>query len=354
LLKRNPNYWKKDERGNRLPYLGSIRLDIQQNSETELLKFRRGQLDLINRIAPDLFERLSAEVPAAAVDAGPTFDWEVVFFNQVQRAPLPEYKKRWFRSTNFRRAISEAINRQDLCKVVYRGHAQPAAGPVSPSNQFWLNASLKPHPYSPGSAMERLGKEGFRRSGESLLDSGGNRVEFSMITNSGNKQHERMMAMIQQDLAKIGIRLNVLVLDFPSLMQRVTQTFDYESALMAFMNVDLDPQFQMNVWMSSAETHPWNPNQKKPETAWEAEMDGLMQAQASSMDPKKRKAAFDRVQEIVWEQAPMLFLVFPNALSAVSGNVHNAEPAVLRPQTYWNADRLYLGQPATVSAALPK
>jgi peptide/nickel transport system substrate-binding protein len=160
--------------------------------------------------------------------------------------------------------------------------------------------------------------------------------------------------MIRQDLAKMGIRLNVLVLDFPSLMQRVTQTFDYESALMAFMNVDLDPQFQMNVWLSSAETHPWNPNQKKPETAWETEMDALMQTQASTMDPKKRKAAFDRVQEIVWEQAPMLFLVYPNALSAVSANVRNVEPAVLRPQTYWNADRLYLAQPTAASAALPR
>jgi len=354
LLKRNPNYWKKDERGNRLPYLASVRLDIQQNSETELLKFRRGQLDLINKLAPDLFERLSAELPAAAVDAGPSFDWEVVFFNQVPRAPLPDYKKRWFRSANFRRAISESINRPDICRVVYRGHAQPAAGPISPSNHFWLNASLQPHPYSPRSAMDRLGREGFRRNGDSLADAEGNRVEFSMVTNSGNKAHERMLAMIQQDLAKIGIRLNVLALDFPSLMQRVTQTFAYESALMAFTNVELDPEFQMNVWLSSAETHPWNPNQKKPETAWEAEMDAMMHAQASTMDPARRKAAFDRVQEIVSEQAPMLFLVFPNALSAVSANVRNVEPAVLRPQTYWNADRLYVAPPTSASAALSK
>jgi peptide/nickel transport system substrate-binding protein len=354
LLKRNPNYWKKDERGNRLPYLNSIRLDIQQNNETELLRFRRGQLDLINKMAPDLFERLSAELPGVAVDAGPSLDWEVVFFNEVQKAPLPDYKKRWFGSANFRRAISEAINRQDICKVVYRGHAQPAAGPISPSNHFWFNTSLKPHPYSPRSAMDRLTKEGFRRNGDTLTDAGGNRVEFSMITNTGNKQHERMLAMIQQDLAKIGIRLNVLVLDFPSLMQRVTQTYSYESALMAFTNVDLDPEFQMNVWLSSAETHPWNPNQKKPETAWEAEMDAMMHAQASTIDAKKRKTAFDRVQQIVSDQAPMLFLVFPNALSAVSANVRNMDPAVLRPQTYWNADRLYVSQPASASAALPK
>ena len=353
LLKRNPNYWKNDERGRRLPYLDSIRLDIQENRDTELLRFRRGQIDLISKISPDLFDRLAAESPAAAVDAGPSFDWEAVFFNEVAKAPLPEYKKRWFRSTNFRRAISEAINREDLCKVVFHGRAQPAAGPVSPSNHFWVNASLKPHAYSPQAALDRLSKDGFRRKGDSLADSAGNRVEFSMITNAGSKLHERMMTMMQQDLAKIGIRLNVLTLDFPSLIQRLTQTFNYESALMAFVNVDLDPEFQMNVWLSSAETHPWNPSQKTPETAWEADMDRMMRAQASTLDPKKRKVAFDRVQEIIWEQAPILFLVFPDTLSAVSSNVRNIEPAVLRPQLYWNADRLYVAH-TSASTAQPR
>lgn len=345
LLKRNPKYWKTDDHGRRLPYVDTVRLDIQQNRETEMLRFRRGQLDLINRIAPDLFERLAAELPASAVDAGPSFDWETVFFNEVEKAPLPEYKKCWFRSANFRRAVSAAINRQDLCKVVYRGHAQPAAGPVSPSNHAWLNTNVKPHPYSPQSAMDRLSKDGFRRKGATLVDAAGNPVEFSMLTNTGNKQHERMMTMIQQDLAKIGIRLNVLVLDFPSLIERLTQTFNYESTLMAFTNVDLDPEFQMNVWLSSAATHPWNPNQKKPATAWEAEMDRMMRAQASTLDVRKRKASFDRVQEILSEEAPILFLVVPNTLSAVSAKLHNVEPAALRPQLFWNVDRMYLGQP---------
>ena len=350
LLKRNPNYWKRDERGTRLPYLDAVRLDIQQNSETDLLRFRRGQLDLVNKIAPDLFDRLSKETPQSAIDAGPSFDWEVVFFNQVANAPLPEYKKRWFRSANFRRAVSQAINREDLCKVVYHGHAKPAAGPVSPSNHFWLNANLKPVPHSAQAALGLLAKDGFRRNGDGLFDAAGNRVEFSLITNSGNMLHERMMAMIQQDLAAVGIRLNVLTIDFPSLIERITRTHAYESCLMAFVNIELDPIAQMNVWVSSAETHPWNPGQKKPETAWEAEMDRLMMAQASTLDVKKRKAAFDRVQEIVAEQAPMLFLVYPDALSAVSTNVRNLQPGVLRPQVYWNADRLYLGSSVKIAA----
>jgi peptide/nickel transport system substrate-binding protein len=340
LLRRNPNYWKRDANGHALPYLDSIRLEIQQNRELELLRFRRGELDLINKLDPDMYDRLSAEMPRAVMDAGPSLDWETVFFNQVQNAPLPEYKRRWFRSADFRRAISEAIRRDDIVRIVYHGHARAAAGPVSVTNHYWLNPAVKLGAGSETAAMALLQQGGFRRSGNALVDSAGNKVEFSMITNAGNKLHERTLALMQQDLARLGIQLNVVVLDFPSLVERISRTFNYESVLMAWTNIDLDPSAQMNIWVSSAANHQWNPNEKSAETAWEAEIDKLMQAQNASQDPRRRKAYFDQVQQIVSEQAPILFLVNPNALSAVSPNVKNMTPAVLAPQVYWNADRL--------------
>jgi peptide/nickel transport system substrate-binding protein len=142
LLERNPNYWKRDEQGRRLPYLASIRLDIQQNRDIELLRFRRGQLHLINTIDPDSFDRLAAESPSSVYDAGASLDSEFLWFNQAAGAPLPEYKKAWFASKDFRRALSSAINRDDICRVVYRGHALPAAGPVSPANRVWFREGL--------------------------------------------------------------------------------------------------------------------------------------------------------------------------------------------------------------------
>ena len=99
----------------------------------------------------------------------------------------------------------------------------------------------------------------------------------------------------------------------------------------------------MNVWLSSASNHQWNPNQSSPATAWEAEIDRLMRAQNSANTPQKRKAYFDKVQEIVWEQAPFLYLVTKNALVAVAPTVRNANPSVLRPQALWNIEMLALG-----------
>jgi len=343
LLKRNPNYWKHDAAGRQLPYIDSVRLDIQQNRDIEMLRLVRGEIAFINSLDAEYYDKLVAQAPSTAYDAGVSLDSEQVWFNQVASSPIPAYKKVWFTSTNFRRAISESINREDLARVVFRGHARPAVSWVSPANRFWFNAKLQPHPFDQQSALKALAQDGFQMQNGVLHDRSGHAVEFSVITNAGNKYRERMATMIQQDLAGIGIRLNVVTLDFPSLIERITRSFDYEACLLGLVNDDLDPNSQMNVWLSSAENHQWNPSQKTPATAWEAETDALMRAQASTLDMKKRKQAIDRVQEIVWQQEPFIYLVNKNAMSAVSTVLHNAHPVALRPQVYWNIDRLTLG-----------
>jgi peptide/nickel transport system substrate-binding protein len=342
ILKRNPNYWEKDPAGRALPYIDSVRLDIQQNRDIEMLRLTRGEIHFINSLDAEYFDKVAAQDPSMAHDAGASLDSEEMWFNQVANSPIPSYKKAWFTSTSFRRAISEAINREDIARIVFRGHARPAVGPVSPANKFWFNAKLQAHPFDQKSALQRLTQDGFHLQDNVLRDRDGHAVEFSIITNAGNKYRERMATMIQQDLAEIGIKLNVVTLDFPSLIDRITHTFDYEACLLGLVNDELDPNAQMTLWLSSADSHQWNPSQTTPATAWEAEIDKLMRAQASTLDPKKRKEDFDKVQEIAWQEEPFIYLVNKNALSAVSPSLHNAHPVVLRPQVYWNIDQLAL------------
>jgi len=169
-------------------------------------------------------------------------------------------------------------------------------------------------------------------------------VEFSIVTNSGNRSRERMATLIQADLRAIGITVNVVTLDFPSLIQRISETYNYEAALLGMTNIELDPNAQMNVWISSSDEHQWNPRQKTPATVWEAEIDRLMRAQASATDDAVRKRNFDRVQEIVAEQVPFIYLVNKNALMGVSPLLQGVEPVATRPQTYWNVERIRMSQ----------
>lgn len=344
LLKRNPQYWKKDSAGRQLPYLNAVRLYVLSNRDTELLRFRQGDIHLIDKMPADLYEQLHSEDASVARDLGPSVESEEMWFNEVAKSPLPAYKKAWFQSRNFRRAISMAVNRPDLARVAFRGHATPSAGIVSPANKYWFDKNLKSTPYDPGGALGLLQNDGFHKDGDVLKDKTGNPVTLSLITNARNKARERMGSLVQQDLQQLGIKVSFVPLDFPSIIERVTKTYNYDSCLLGFTNVDLDPNAQMNVWVSSADLHEWNPAQKTPETAWESEIDKYMHAQASTLDRNERKADFDRVQEIAADQMPTLHLVDKNALVAVSPKVKNADPVVLTPQTFWNIEYLSLSK----------
>ena len=345
LLQRNPNYWKHDSAGHPLPYIDSIRLDVEQNRDLEMMRMLRGEIDLINSLDPEQYEHLKVRQAGMAVDAGAGFDTELIWFNQAPSAPIPAYKKSWFASTGFRHAVSLAIDRADLARVVYHGDARAATGPIPQANRAWFNSSLRPLRFDPAAALDGLRQDGFTLRNGVLYDRDSHPVEFSVVTNAGNKAREEMAAMIQQDLLAIGIRLNIVTLDFPSLIERISRTFDYEACLLGLVNDDLDPNAQMNVWVSSADNHQWNPNQKTPATPWEAEIDRLMRLQASTSDFHKRKQAVDRVQQIVQEQEPFIYLVNKEALAAVSPRLRSLAPVPLRP-LYWNIEWLWLAPQA--------
>ena len=275
LLKRNSRYWKNGIGGEVLPRLDSIRLDILANRETELLRFRRGELDFLDKLEPEAFEGLKKDVHSGALNVGPSLDSEFLWFNQKPNAPLPDFKKKWFQSTLFRRAISTAVSRDDIVRLVYHGYAHSAAGFVSPANKFWCNSKLSTPANEPKVALKLLLQDGFQFDGRTLRDRAGNPVEFSLITNAGSKTRTQMGMLLQQDLMKIGIRLNFLPIEFQSLIERITQTAQYEACLLGLTNVEIDPNSQMNLWLSSGTHHAWNPEQTKPATPWEAEIDRL-------------------------------------------------------------------------------
>ncbi|HYV73104.1 MAG TPA: ABC transporter substrate-binding protein [Candidatus Binatia bacterium] len=339
-LHRNPNYWKHDDAGRALPYLDAVKLEIQSNRDIEMLKFSRNEIHLINAMDADYFDRLARSAPDKVRDAGPSLDSEMMWFNQASEASIASYKLEWFRSRNFRQAVSLSINRDDLCKVVYGGHAIPARGPVSPANKYWFNSQLPQARFDQEDALRLLQEDGFRLVDGKLVDRGGHPVQFSIITNAGNRSRERMVSMIQADLRAIGMQVNVVTLDFPSLIQRISKAFNYEAAMLGLTNVELDPNEQMNVWLSSSDQHQWNPRQSAPATSWEAEIDRLMLVQASAMNDKTRKRAFDRVQEIVADELPFIYLVNQNALVGVSPALQGVVPVAARPQTYWDIEHI--------------
>ena len=232
-------------------------------------------------------------------DLGPSLNTEQMWFNQSPASPLPAWEKSWFQQRAFRVAVSQAIHRDDLARIAYQGHATPAYSFISPANASGTTAtSPRPTPMlqPPRSALARAG---FHWTGSRLEDAAGHPVRFSILTNAGNAARQKMATLIQQDLAALGMEVNVVALDFPALVERLMHTQDYEACLLGLENVDPDPNAMMNVWLSSSPNHQWNPSEKTPATPWEAEIDREMNLQATSLkdaDPQagRRSRAADR------------------------------------------------------------
>lgn len=340
-LHRNPFYWKRGNAGAALPYADDLRLDFLENTETEELRFLRGEYALLDHVPTEGFSTLARRMPGVTHDLGPSLNTEQMWFNQSDRAPLPAYEKVWFRDTTFRQAVSLALHRADIARIAYDGHATPANGFISPANTTWYNKALRPVAEDAQSALALLAAKGYRKQGNQLLDPAGHPVKFSILTNSGNRSRERMASIIQQDLAVIGMQVNVVTLDFPALIERLMHTQAYEAAILGLSNVQPDPSAMMNVWLSSSPNHQWNPEEKSPATPWEAEIDKQMRAQALASDTKVRKAAVDRVQSIVSEQLPFIYLVYPNTLCAVSPQLDGVQLSVLQPDVVSSIETMH-------------
>jgi peptide/nickel transport system substrate-binding protein len=337
-LSRNAYFWQRDSAGRQLPYASGIRLDVQNNREQEISLFERGEYDFIDGLPTEFFSVLAQRSPQSVHDLGASLNTEQLWFNQSWAAPLPEYERAWFRNRSFRVAVSEAIHRADLVRIAYDGHATPAYGFISPANRVWYNSKLKYPQESAADANRLLAESGFRRRGNQLYDSAGHAVRFSILTNAGNPARQKMATMIQQDLAAMGMEVMIVTLDFPALIERLMHKQDYEACLLGLSDTEPDPSSMMNLWLSSSPNHQWNPSEKTPESDWEAEIDKRMQLQASSASQQTRKTAVDRVQQIVADQQPFIYLVYPNALEAISPRLSGVEPAIVAPGLVWNIE----------------
>jgi peptide/nickel transport system substrate-binding protein len=279
-------------------------------------------------------------------DLGPSLEYHFLFFNlndlSGRNLDRVAAKQLWFRNAGFRRAISLAIDRAAIARLVYRGHGSPLWWHVTPANRLWENTSLPKPARSVAKARELLQSAGFSWNGAGkLVDRDGRPVEFSVLTSAGNTDREQMATLIQADLKDLGIDIRILTLEFRSLLSRVQSELDFEACLLGLGGSDPDPAPEMSVWLSSGSAHFWDVTHKLPDTPWQAELDRLMTAQLSAPIYAERKQMYDRVQQIVAEQLPIICLASPNVLVGVRNGLQGIRPGIVPPYALSNLDEVF-------------
>lgn len=362
IFRRNPYYWRKDAQGNPQPYIERIILQVIESTDNQLVSFRSGQLDDLD-VPSESFGLLKQEEKRGhfkIYNGGPEAATTFVSFNlnkarDSNNRPLVDpLKSRWFNNVAFRQAVAYAINRELIKTNIFRGLAALQNSPIISKNPYYLSPKngLKVYDYNPEEAKQLLLAAGFRYNLEGqLLDAEGNRLEFNLLVKAEEKSRVDMAIQIKQDLAKIGIQANLQAIAFNVVLERLIHR-NWECYIGKFSSGGIDPNSGNNVWFSTGGSHQFNqgPQPGEPKIQgwevfdWEKEIDRLFIAGARELDETKRKAIYNKFQQIAQEQLPFIHLVNPLTFEAVSDRVQDIKFSALAGSAFWNIYELKVAQ----------
>jgi peptide/nickel transport system substrate-binding protein len=352
VIERNPYYWKKDKSGQALPYLDTIVFIIVPDRNAETLRFQAGELDLMNVLSAEnyaLLRRPQADGNITLRDLGPGLSHDFFWLNlnsgadRIANAHIDPEKQALFRRSELRLALSHALDREGMARSILLGLGVPQYGPISTGNKIWHNPAIPRADYNPPRAKELLAQIGLRDSdNDGILEYGSGHKPFEILlyTARGIAAREKTAQVIKENLARVGIRVEIQPVPVNELITRIVRSFDYEAVLFGFQQTDVVPDLLTDLWYSSGRNHFWFPAQAKPDTSWDSEIDALTSRLLVNMDPAVRKSACARIQEVWAREMPAIPTIAPNVLTAWRQRVENVRPSILAPQLLWNAEEL--------------
>ncbi|MGD1927396.1 MAG: ABC transporter substrate-binding protein [Leptolyngbyaceae cyanobacterium] len=358
IFEKNPFYWQADAQGNSQPYVQELIWQVIESSDNQLLQFRSGGLDVIG-VSPDEFSLMKREEDRGnftIYEGGPTLGTTFVTFNLNKASrdgtPLVDpIKSQWFNSIAFRRALSYGIDRQTMINNIYQGLGEPQTSPLPVQSPFYASPAdgIPTYDYDLEKAKELLLADGFQYSptGE-LQDAEGNRVRFTLITNSGNKIRESLGSQLKQDWSKLGIQVDFQPISFNALVTKLSDSLDWEAHIIGF-TAGLEPNGGSTVWSVNGSLHAFNQNAlagQEPlegwETAeWERRISDIYIRAAQEVDEDKRRELYFESQRLAQEYLPFIYLVNPLNMGAVRNTIEGINySGIVRPFALWNVPEL--------------
>ena len=349
---RNPNYYKINLENKQLPYLDKIVYMIVGDSNNEILKFEAKEIDVLGIKGSNVAQYKIKEPTSdySVYNLGPDTGTLFLVINLNNRKNsdgkpyVPPIKQKWFASRDFRAAIDWAIDRKSMVQNIASGVAEPLFTAES-LNSIYLNKYIKGHPADINIAKSLLIKAGFNEKGCKLYDSLGNRVEFDLYTNAGNLEREALGVMVKQDLEDLGMKVNFKPVEFNSLVNKLTNTHDWDMAIMGLTGSPLEPHDGKNVWTSGGSLHMFNQRPANytidDRLDWEKELDEIFREGALKLTFEERKPLYDKYQTIIYNQKPIIYLYSPIRITAIRKKFKNIFPTPLSGLIY-NLDEIYI------------
>ena len=265
---------------------------------------------LVYRIvtAPNLLAGLvSGEIDVISADSSlPLTDWEAACNTPgITTESIPSFKYQTMVVNTqhipqeVRQAINIAINKDVLVQSLLMGEGRKVAGPLTDDHPYFNDAIL-PIEYNPEKAKEMIAESGFDTS-----------KQLVMLTSTGTDIGQKTAVLIQQDLQKIGLNIQIQTLDFPTLLTN-TRNGEYDFSFIGFQG-SVDPTESVpNVTVGYLN----NFSQLTDPTLGEIGMESSL-----VVAPEERHALMDQYQVLIKEQVPYVYLYSQNILFAHSDRI---------------------------------
>jgi peptide/nickel transport system substrate-binding protein len=348
-----------DQKAQRLPYLDRYVINFVGDINNEALQFEQGKSDTFTVPGNLVSHMRSLKRPTFSLyNQGPASGTIFLVFNLSNRKGMngkPQVdpiRAKWFNDVNFRQAVNHAINREDIVANILKGVGAPLYTSEALSS-IYLNQNLaKGFSNNIEEAKALLKKSDYSWNAQGrLMDKDGHPVEFTLYTNSGNTEREAVGVNLKQDLDDLGIKVNFKPIDFNVLVGKLRDG-EFESMIMGLTGSNLEPHDGVNVWKSDGFMHLFNQRKVAPgkptdisdRLPWEKQLDELFEKGAQDFDQQRRKEIYDRYQEVVYQQVPLIYLYSPLRIVAVRDRIRNFDPTPL--ESFHNMEEIWIDDSA--------
>ncbi|GAB4231019.1 MAG: peptide-binding protein [Deltaproteobacteria bacterium] len=304
----NPDYFEGK------PYLSRVITRVIPDQATMFLELKSGGMDIMTLTPPQYVRQTE------------TAEFQKSFNKYKYTASGYTYlgfrlSHPFFKDKRVRQAIAHAVDKKALIDGVLLGLGREATGPYKPGTWAY-DPNVKTYPHDIGRAKALLAEAGWKeKDRDGVLVKDGRRFEFTVLTNAGNEARAKTAAILQQNLAEAGIAMKIRTVEWAAFINEFIDKRKFDAVILGW-NITPDPD-QFDIWHSSKT----GPKELNHVGFANAEVDRLLDEGRSTFDIGKRKKAYFRIQEILAEEQPYVFLYVPEALPVVHQRIRGIVPA---------------------------
>ena len=310
-LERAEGYW-----GSHDAYLDEYIYKVVPDQAAGVAQLQTGEIDFMEGIPESAITEFDGNPDVTITDV-PTLNFT---FYGLQLNPE---KSTLFQDVEVRQALLYALDREAMIESIRFGYGEVAVGTMPTLSWAYNPDGIEmKYPYDPEMAVSLLEEAGWTdTNGDGTVDKDGEELAFTMYTNAGNQVREAYLTALQEFWAQIGVAMTPQLEPFPALVERITDTFEFDAVLIGF-SWSVPPDQTTMFGCDGRDGAGFNFSYYCNE-----DVDALLKEALTQTDQATRAELYTEFQNIIAEEQPMTILDFPVSIVGVNNRVHNLFPS---------------------------